>query len=208
VAVAPAPSGFRHGGFYLRGTYGVVTYAWVFGDGPYGPASISDIGGTNGSLAIGGTIAPGLVLAGHLGTNTVAGHFNGGPFTNANITSAMRPGVSTAASSGAGVSLFELGVLLDWFPNPSRGLHFGASVGLGGLSLENFADGSTFGAVGAAASVFGGYDFWVGRAWSLGLDLAVRGVAPGLELADSSGADSGYRVTPMTIALEWSVLYY
>jgi hypothetical protein len=205
---AQASVPFRHQGFYLRGTDGVLTYAWVFGNGPYGPASISNIGGTNGSLAIGGTLAPGFVLAGHLGTNTVGGHFTGGPFTNATVTSAMRPGVTTTASGGAGVSLFELGFLIDWFPDPSRGLHFGASAGIGGLSIDNSADGSGYGAAGFGASLFGGYDFWVGHAWSLGLDLAVRGVAPELSLTDSGGSPSGYRMTPITIASEWSVLYY
>jgi hypothetical protein len=110
-------------------------------------SSVSDIGGTNGSLAIGGTIAPGLALAGHLGTNTVGGHFNGGPFTHANITSAMRPGVSTAASSGAGVSLFELGVLLDWIGRATRrpGVGHASPPCRRGVSTESVNESETAG---------------------------------------------------------------
>jgi hypothetical protein len=106
------------------------------------------------------------------------------------------------------MTLFDLGLLVDWFPDPAGGLNFGGSVGLGGMTLVNDADNSSLVAAGAAWSVFGGYAFWLGRFWSLGLDLIVRGLAPQLHLTDSTGADSGYRLTPVMIAGEWSVLYY
>jgi hypothetical protein len=217
IATPPAPapgaaaipaSSPRHGGFYLKASTQLMSYFWISGDGPYGPASISDIGGPLGGFAIGGTIAPGLALAGHLGTSNGGGHFDGGPFTNATVTTPMRPGSSASASATAGMTMFELGLLVDWFPNPSGGLNFGGSFGLGELWVVNAADRSGLSGAGAAWSVSGGYAFWVGHYWSLGLDLVVRGLAPQLHLYDSSGADSGYRLTPVMIAGEWSVLYY
>lgn len=205
TTASPRP---RHGGFYLRLSTQVVSYFWITGTGPYGSASVSNVGGPVGEFAIGGTLAPGLALAGHVATSNGGGHFNGGPFMNATVTTAMQPGSSTPASSSAGMTLYDLGLLVDWFPNPAGGFHIGGALGLGNLTMSNSADGSSFGGEGVAWSVFGGYAFWLGRSWSLGVDLAVRGIAPQVDLTDSSGADSGYRMTPVMIGSEWSVLYY
>ncbi|MGH7436695.1 MAG: hypothetical protein ACRENE_13560, partial [Polyangiaceae bacterium] len=54
-----------------------------------------------------------------------------------------------------------------------------------------------------AKAIWQDHTFWLGRSWSLGVDLAVRGIAPQIDLTDSSGADSGYRMTPVMVGSEW-----
>jgi hypothetical protein len=185
---------------------GPLSYTSVFGDGPNGSASVSGNGSTF-ELAIGGTIAPGIALAGVLGGVTVTSSFNGGPFRSSTI---MTPGASGTvhATGDAAASLFEIGILLDWFPNPSKGLHFGGSLGIGGTGVRNQADGSTYGGFGGTASLFGGYDFWIGPSWSSGIGLVAWGATPREEMKDSSGNDTGYRLTPLSIGLQLSLLYY
>lgn len=58
-----------------------------------------------------------------------------------------------------------------------------------------------------AASLFGGYDWWIGPQWSLGLaGAASAGTA--VELTDSNGKGSGYGVTPYAVMLEGSLLFH
>jgi hypothetical protein len=208
---APPPTAscscaLRHDGFYTRITSGFA-YTSVFGSGPNGSASVSGTGSLF-SLAIGGTLAPGIVLAGVLAGTTGTSTFHGGPFANATITGAAGSTGPIAASDNAGASSFDVGLLLDWFPDPAKGLHVGGSVGLGGVALTNQADGSFISGLGLGAGLFGGYDFWVGPAWSLGLALVASGVVPPAHLADSNRNDTGYRMTPLAMGLEVSILYY
>jgi hypothetical protein len=218
-APAPAPESFpapdatnspgkgagRHSGFYLRFSSVSLGYISVSGEGPLGSASVSGLASIGG-LAIGGTVAPGLALAGTIQGATVTGTFNGGPFASATIVpngSGAAISASTDASAVAGV----LGLLVDWYPNPAGGWHTGASVGLGVTGVTNNADGSRLGGIGLGGSVFGGYDWWLGPSWSLGLMVVGDGVGKAA-MNDSNGHDTGYRLMPLSIGVTASLLYY
>jgi len=202
----PCPPPPRHDGFYFRVSSGFA-YSSVFGDGPNGSASVSGLGSL-ASLAIGGTLAPGIVLAGTLGGGTTTHKFQGGPFANATIAGGSGPPAMVQASGDGSASLFEVGVLLDWFPDPTKGLHLGGSVGLGGAAITNQADGSKMAGIGAAGALFFGQDWWIGTGWSLGVEGVATGATPREQIKDSSGTDTGYRLTPLALGVEISLLYY
>lgn len=61
------------------------------------------------------------------------------------------------------------GILLDFYPNPVGGWHAALTVGVGSADIrvrnnENTDDGFGLG-------IGGGYDFWIGEQWSLGLGV-------------------------------------
>jgi hypothetical protein len=202
--------GWRHEGFYLRVLLGGIGYASFWGDGPVGSASISGLE-SSGGVAIGGAIAPGFAIAGTIWGDTVNGTFQGSPFAGATISgpagSQGAAPVMTAASTNASAALGEIGFLVDWHPQPTGGWHAGASVGLGFVGITNEADGSRWGGVALAGSLFGGYDWWLGRSWSLGLML-VGDAGSKATLNDSNRNDTGYRLTPASLSLMTSLLYY
>jgi hypothetical protein len=200
----PCSCSGRHDGFYLRFSSG-FGYQSVSGDGPFGSASVSGIESIGG-LAIGGTIAKGVALAGTIWAATTTATFNGGPFSGATIAPSGR-GPTAAASGDATASLAELALLVDWYPDPAGGWHAGGSAGVGATGVTTQADGSRMGSLVAAGSVFGGYDFWVGRSWSLGLALILAG-ASSATLNDTNGNSTGYRMMPLSIGLQTSILYY
>jgi hypothetical protein len=169
--VQPADA-YRHDGFYLR-VGGGPGYGALFGSGPSGDASIS--GFSAGTLlAIGGNIGEGLVLAGAFQGAQVRNTFEGSP----------APQKNASASTG------QLGVLLDWFPDPTGGGHVGALAGLGFATITD-AEIKDASGLGFGGAVFGGYDFWIGPQWSAGLFVAVGG-STSAELMDRKGDKSGY----------------
>jgi hypothetical protein len=68
-----------------------------------------------------------------------------------------------------------VGVLLDYYPDPRRGLHIGMTVGSGSADIVVNADEETSSGVGLAMRL--GYDFWVGEQWSVGPALGLLFVA-------------------------------
>jgi hypothetical protein len=164
--------------------------------------------GAGFSFAIGGTVAPGIALAGVFGGTQVTGTFHGGPFSNATVMTSGSSAAAVSATSNASAGEVELGAQLDWFPNPSKGLHFGGSIGVGGVSVTNQIDGSMMTGVGGAASLFGGYNFWIGPSWSLGLGAVAMGATPREQMNDKNRNDTNYRLTPLSFGLELSLLYY
>jgi hypothetical protein len=164
----------------------------VWGRGPYGNASISGIGIAL-SAAFGGPIARGLVLGGALRITDGVGEFTGGP---------------PDATANAGASLAQiLGVFVDWYPAPADGWHVGSQVGLGvtGISDSQMRDSS---AVAFAGSIFGGYDWWIGPQWSLGVLMSLS-TASSEKLADNSTkVDTGYTFTPLAFGLEATILWH
>lgn len=182
---AQPPDAYRHEGFYLR-LAGGLNYAAFGGTG--GGRDVSIHGLTQGAtLAIGGTIADGFVLAGVLGGEQVRDTFHGGPRPERNAT----------------VAFGELGALVDYYPKPTDGWHFGAVVALGAITLSDAglprdATGASF-----AGTLFGGYDFWIGPEWSLGLMLTFSGATTGT-LKDSDSNDSGYRLHALSAGLSYT----
>jgi hypothetical protein len=196
-------SNWTRGGFYLRigsGLGGVN----VTGTGPNGSASISGLG-SNSLLAIGGSIARGLVLAGTVQASTVSGTFKGGPFPDASVTS---NGKSQTASSNADATAAQLGVLVDWYPDPLDGWHVGLSAGLGLTSVKNHVNDSTLSGAGAAGSLFGGYDWAIGPGWSFGVALVASGTLSASLKDTSDQPITGYRMKAYSVGISGSFLCF
>ena len=212
--VAPAsdelprpPSRRVHEGFYLRITSG-PSFLTLRGHGPSrGSASITD-SGPGGSLAIGGAIIPGLVLAGTIQGTAFNAEFEGGPFADATVNV---NGKTRSASNKAMGGFGMVGMLVDWYPRPTGNWHAGFSSGLGVIGLTNSADDSELGGVNFSGSLFGGYDWALGRKWSLGLQLvASGGTSTKLQkdFESDSAHDSGYRLAPFSLGVQGSLLYF
>jgi len=196
-----------HQGFYLRLSSGPGLLT-LSGHGPSGAsASISD-SGASGSLAIGGAIVPGLVLAGTLSGTGFNAKFKGGPFADATVSAnGQQFSASRKAEGGFGM----IGLLVDWYPQPTGSWHAGFSTGLGAIGLTNSADDSDLGGANFAGSVFGGYDWSLGQNWALGLQLMASGGTTTKLREDfdtKDGHDSGYRLTPFSVGVQASLLYF
>jgi hypothetical protein len=198
---------YRHEGFYVAVDTGVGVLG-ARGSGPLGSASISGFGSMS-DLAIGGTVAPGLVIGAVLREWSTTGTFHGGPTITATTTYFANGVPSTTQQTLSGhahAASLEVGAFLDWYPNPERGWHVGASLGLGGMTLIDDA-GTMSDGVAVAGSIFGGYQWWLGRAWSLGL-VGVFSAASSSRLDDSNQDDTGYRLTPFGVGIATQLLYY
>ena len=192
-----------HQGFYLRLSSG-PSVTTLRGRGPSGSASLTG-GGESGFIAIGGAVAPGLVLAGTLQGTGFTADFKGGPLSDATLTA---NGETHSASHRAQAGIGMLGLLLDWYPQPRGGWHAGIATGIGAVGLTNSADDSDLGGVNLSGSVFGGYDWALGRDWALGLQLTASG-GTSTKLHEDPGAhDSGYRLTPVSLGVQASLLYF
>lgn len=175
------------------------------GYGPSGNDAYLRGGGSSGSLAIGGAIAPGLVLAGTLQGAGLQSDFKGGPLADATVTAEGRTrSASRKATGGFGM----LGVLVDWYPKPRGGWHTGFATGVGAVVLQNSADDSELAGLNLAGSVFGGYDWAIARDWSLGLQLVASGGTKAKMKEDDGDHDTGYRLTPLSLGINASVLYF
>ena len=205
-AVAPRAPARIHQGLYLRVGSG-PSFVTLRGHGPSGgSASITDAG-AGGFIALGGAVAPGLVLAGTLQGASFNAKFKGGPYAEASVLDAN--GETHAASHKAEGGFGMIGVLIDWYPQPMGGWHTGLATGLGAVALTNSADDRNAGGLNLGGSVFGGYDWRLGRAWSLGLQLTASG-ATTTKLKEDNDArtDTGYRLTPLAIGVQASLLYF
>jgi hypothetical protein len=178
------PDAYRHEGFYLRLALG-PSYVVFAGTGPGRDIAIHGLA-IGPSLAIGGTLTDGLVLAGVLDYRPLREHFHGGP----------RPEGRATAAFG------EIGALLDYYPNPTDGWHVGAGVGVGLIALGDSAVADSAGAS-FGGTLFGGYDFWIGPEWSLGM-MAVFSGATSATLKDSNGDDVGYKLHALSAGIECS----
>jgi hypothetical protein len=205
-----APSGegdhaHSRNGFYFGAISGFGSLgAW--GDGPNGSASISGLSLSSG-IAIGGSPVPGFAIAGMIeGSQTTGNTFNGGPVVTATSMVGNVPTMAMTLKGNARATLGMLGVMVDWFPVASGPWHVGGAVGVGGASLTDDA-GKTIGGASVAGSVFGGYQWWLGPSWSLGISAVVMG-APSLKMVDSKGNDTGYGLVPLSAGIQFLLLYY
>jgi hypothetical protein len=206
AATSPCPcSRYRHQGFYLGIGTG-IGYMSAWGDGPSGSASISGLA-TLGVIAIGGTLTKGLVLAGAIQVGSAGGTFHGGTTTHVTTTIFANgsPVTNTFTATGASVLSTEIGALIDWYPDPEAGWHMGFSLGVGSTQVTddggNVLDGSAF-----AGSLFGGYQWWLGPGWSLGLQGVLLGATKS-SLQDSN-QDTGYAMMPLSIGVQTLLLAY
>ena len=197
-----------HQGFYLGIGSGIGHFA-LWGDGPYGPASISGLG-MRSSIAIGGSPAPGLAIVGVVeGVTRSDSTFNGG--TKVSATTTMVQNGQTVTSTGpltghSSASMFLFGAGVDWYPAPDGGWHVGAAAGLGGVGVVDDG-GNSMAGLSAGASLFGGHQWWLGKAWSLGISGFVTGTSS-VKFNDSNQNDLGYRMMPLSAGIESLLLYY
>lgn len=171
AAPMPAPAedrhAYRHDGFYLRFGIG-AGYGRVVGEGTLdfgSPASgisgSSDFtatytgGGPAYELLIGGTVARGLVIGGGL-----VGQDISRPkvqLDSAGLTTTGQIRGDSALGVGA------LGPFIEWYPDETGGFHLGGMVGFAIIGLNESSGGG--------GSIWAGYDFWIGKQWSMGPEL-------------------------------------
>ena len=184
---------YEHDGFYLRVTTGFGLLG-LGGTGPTGANASLGGGATVGRLLIGGTPARGFVVGGMIeGVNASSVDFG-----------AASAGLPTHGWSGA---MGTLGAFVDWFPSPHHGWHLGGQLGLTGVAVANDAAQTSWAGGALSSAVFGGYDFWLGPQWSLGLE-GVVGVASRAKMQDGHGDDVGYRFGAADFGLEATLLYH
>jgi hypothetical protein len=164
------------------------------GSGPTGDAHLSGVASSE-LIAIGGTPGRGFVIAGTIASESL---------NNPNFT-----GYPGGAQHGWTASNARLGALVDWFPNDRRGGHVGGALALNALGLTNDAANISWGGLGFGAEVFGGYDFWIGPEWSLGIQGGLS-FSPSAPLKDSnnSGNDTGYSFGTFAFAAQATLLYH
>jgi hypothetical protein len=161
---APDPTAYRHDGFYLRLGLGV---GWMRGEveSLAGEVKIRGVGPAF-ELALGGTVAPGLVIGGGIytvGTETVK--------WESDLVAAWNEDGESTIEGGQG-ALGMLGVIIDFYPNPRGGFHVQGGLGIGTLTLERDPDtdfpGENWEGGGGGAMLGAGYEFFVGEQWSIG----------------------------------------
>lgn len=151
-----------HDGFYLRLSIGPGYGAFRGEIGAEDSEFKSSGFALSGNVMIGGTPAPGLVVGGAIEEQTLP-----------------RPKYE-ARGFVEGRSASLLGLVygfVDYFPNPHRGLHLGGGAGLASYAYEE-SSGHTVNVpilVGFGAVAWVGYDAWVGKQWSLGVETRALG---------------------------------
>ena len=176
------------------------------GTGPRGSAKLRGLGDAS-VISFGGSIARGLVLGGMIQATGLTAKFSGGPFAGSTVTTA--DGKTFDASRKAAAGTAGLGLMLDWYPKPLGGWHAGLTAGLGSISVQNLADDSVMAGGGLTGGLFGGYDWSIGKAWSLGLELSLSGTTSSkLKDADDPNIDTGYRLRALSVGLGASILYF
>ncbi len=190
-------------GFYLRASGG-VGFTGLAGDGPSGSASVGGLGEVS-TVAIGGSIAPRLVLAFLLQAAEASSKFKGGPYTDATLSV---DGDEIDASNKASATASLLGALLDWYPMETSGLHLGIGLGLGFVGLVNEADDSELYGLSGAATLLVGYDMPIAYTWALGIALVAAGSTTASLKESESGDDADYDLTPFSVGLSASILYF
>jgi hypothetical protein len=194
-ATAPAkPPGYHlHDGFFLRLSFGPQYFNGAYEGGfrqdanyPQVPAEadLDGIGFTS-EVVIGGAPTPGLVLAGRLAMTfapspTLELSELGTGFTDADLDAIIMP---------------FTGGLIDIYPDPELGIHFFATVGFTGMSLEgdDRVGVKEFYGVGYGGGI--GFEGFIADEWSMGVNLRIDGAYMGGGSA-SSEDDNVHMVLP------------
>jgi hypothetical protein len=117
-------------------------------------------------IALGGTVAPGLVIGGGIYSVSLRE-------TTWEANAARRyseDGGNTIEGGEGGISV--LGVMLDFYPSPRGGFHLQGALGLGALQLNDDSKtrfpGEDWEGGGGGLMLGAGYEFWIADQWSLG----------------------------------------
>jgi len=148
---------FQHEGFYLQ-MAGGGGYLGTSASGNGERLSIRG-GAFSGSVWIGGSLVPGLVLG--AGTSSTIA-------IRPKAEETLQDQAQDLGDSKPGMVLNVIGLVSDFYPNPQRGLHFQALLGYGVLTITQNGS-SSHSASGIALMGGVGYDFWVGAEWSAGV---------------------------------------
>jgi hypothetical protein len=142
------------------------------------------------SALVGGAVAKGFVIGGGARIVDGVGVFKGAP--------------GDAPGNGTATYVDVLSAFVDWFPDPENGWHVGAEAGVGITAITDVlsrdSSASNFG-----GTVFGGYDWWVGPQWSVGINASIS-AATSSTLSDDHNYATGYSVHPASFGLEATVL--
>lgn len=187
-AASSEEKGRSHEGLYVRGALGG---GGLWARRTYAPAGGPESGTTTRGaagtleLTIGGTPAPGFVVAGSLfGALVLA------PTTRTESASTRDAGT---------LALDMIAATVDWYPRPRGGFHLGGSLGVALLrSSEQSERSASFDARGPALALAGGYDVWTGEHLSVGglarlLTAAVGDKGP--RAPESTSYDTVYAIT-------------
>ncbi len=153
VTTAPAaatarPGVRRHDGFYMRLGVGAAALAGEVGAVELGGAGLAT------EFALGGTVAPGLVVGG--GSYPVFV-----PTTSYEFATGEK-------QDGDGTTVALIGPFVDYYINPAGGLHVQGSLGLNSSALKAPSELEQSG-VGLGLMLGVGYEWWVGEQWSMGV---------------------------------------
>lgn len=198
VPPARARRGYHvHDGFYLRMGVGVGG----------GHASISTNRDSASNFDVG---AGGLALNLWMGGTPWSGVAVGGLLSLQGINESETVVEGDTTDEDVDAALGLLGVFIDAFPDPQRGLHVGGSLGLSGLStkasgdrLKNQLRVKDYDGGGLGASAWVGYMGFVGPEWSLGGMLQFTGVVTGQEEDDLKRRGTGWGLN-----LSFTALYH
>lgn len=170
-----------HDGFYFQGGVGVG----------YLNASADHGGGFKESI-YGVTTPISILLGGTVGPVVIGGGFFADHATSPGAK-VETPGFSASGSlTDVTMTLIGLGVFADYYVDPHGGLHFQPFVGWGGLERSYRGDSGGSDPTGLVMALGGGYDWWVGDEWSIGVmgrvayaplkfnDVSVPTVAPAI----------------------------
>jgi hypothetical protein len=127
-------------------------------EGPTFPGKVDAGGGAIAlDLAIGGAISPGIILAGSYSVLSV------GDAKLTNDTRIYRPPHD--------MGLTMVAAMLDVYPNPKAGFHFGGALGFASARAraDEDAHASSRGQSGFGLAPHVGYEWWVSNYWGLGV---------------------------------------
>lgn len=183
-APAPAPAEVRtdkiHDGFYVRANLGFGSQTTSLDLGAGVPNLDATAMALSMSALVGGAPAPGFIVGGTLGLDSLAStNFTGG-----------------GAEAKTGVMLTTIGPFVDGYPDPRGGFHVGGMVGPGFARLKDSIGGGSKSANGISLAAWLGYDWWVAEQWSIGGLLRFSGA----NTWDSSdGSDLSVDVRAVTL---------
>jgi hypothetical protein len=197
----PSGAGGHHG-FYLRmgsgPAFGLIrssgTIILAAGDRGSDSTVTYEGWGPSYELLLGGTVGPRTVL----GAGVVGQRVWKPKVTMEHSPLRVRSDATFDDLGEGSINLGLIGPFFDWFPREGTGLHLGSMLGFALLGLNQ-------GHTGVAASLWGGYDFWVSREWALGIEACFVALQSKHSLAHYSGTLDDLAINA---ALLFTALYY
>lgn len=166
-----------HDGLFFQGSLGVGP-GWLSEELKSGSAeqrlSLAGVTGTF-ELLLGGTPAPGFVIGGGITAHSI-------------VNPTVELGGQEFETEDTSVGITQVSVFSNWYPEPTSGLYLHGAVGYASASLTIEDTTRDVGTSGIVLGVGAGYDFWVGKEWSLGPQFR-------LTYAHLAGGEGGVDIT-------------